>query len=158
MKSHKTTWFLVSVFLLIIGFGWWQTSVSSKVDSLQVNGEKVVVYKSPLCGCCVKYVSYLEKNGFDVEVKSTKDMNSVKEKYGVPVNMESCHTMIVDDYVVEGHIPVEVVDQLLKDRPDISGIALPDMPAGSPGMPGRKIEPFKIYSLTATGTEVFGLY
>ena len=93
-----------------------------------------------------------------MEVKSTKDMNSVKEKYGVPVNMESCHTTIVDDYVVEGHIPIEVVDQLLKDRPDISGIALPDMPAGSPGMPGKKIEPFKIYSLTATGTEVFGLY
>jgi len=158
MKSHKTAWFLVSVFLLVIGFSWWQTLAHSKVDNLQVNGEKVVVYKSPLCGCCVKYISYLKKSGYDVEVVSTDDMDSIKKKYNIPANMESCHTSIFGDYFVEGHIPLSVVDELLRDKPHVSGIALPDMPAGSPGMPGTKIEPFKIYSLTATGTEVFGIY
>jgi hypothetical protein len=74
-------------------------------------------------------------------------MQSVKEKYDISPIMESCHTMVIDDYVVEGHVPIEVVKKLLTEKPNIAGISLPDMPAGSPGMPGIKRDPFTIYSL-----------
>ena len=159
MKKKKQRGYLFWVILLLIIAGAvWGFSGQEKTNDSVDPAKKVVVYKSPTCGCCVKYVSYLEDHGYDVEVNIIKDMNSIKSKYGIPENMESCHTMLIDDYVVEGHIPLEAVDKLLQDRPDISGIALPDMPAGSPGMPGTKIEPFKIYSLNITGTKVFGLF
>jgi hypothetical protein len=74
-------------------------------------------------------------------------MQKIKDEHDISPNMESCHTMVINDYVVEGHVPIEVVEKLITEQPDISGIALPDMPAGSPGMPGIKREPFTIYSL-----------
>ena len=74
-------------------------------------------------------------------------MDAVKQRFNIPANMQSCHTTIIGDYFVEGHIPLEVIDKLLSEKPDLDGIALPDMPAGSPGMPGRKTEEFIIYGL-----------
>jgi hypothetical protein len=76
-------------------------------------------------------------------------MQSVKDKYDISPEIESCHTMVINDYVVEGHVPIEVVEKLINEKPAISGISLPDMPAGSPGMPGIKREPFTIYSLAS---------
>ncbi len=75
-------------------------------------------------------------------------MSSIKEKYQIPQNMESCHTAVIADYFVEGHVPIEAIEELLKEKLDIDGIALPGMPSGSPGMPGQKIEAFKIYALS----------
>lgn len=109
---------------------------------------KVVIYKSPTCGCCTGYSAYLEKQGFDVEVVNQENISSVKDDYNVPYGMQSCHTAIIGDYFIEGHVPVEAIDKLLLEKPDIDGIALPDMPAGSPGMPGVKSEEFVIYSLS----------
>ncbi len=110
-------------------------------------GPTVTIYKTPNCGCCVGYSSYLESNDYNVKIISLDDLSSIKDKYNIPQNMESCHTMIIDDYFVEGHVPIEVVEKLVNEKPNIDGIALPRMPAGSPGMPGKKIEPFTIYSL-----------
>lgn len=107
----------------------------------------VTVYKSQNCGCCVGYISELEANGFEVNVVNTADLSAVKQKYGVPHNMQSCHTAVVDGYFIEGHVPIEAVQKLLAERPAIDGIALPNMPAGSPGMPGVKSAPFKVYSV-----------
>ncbi len=107
----------------------------------------VTVYKSPNCGCCVGYVSELEKSGYEVKTINVEDMSTIKQKYNIPANMQSCHTAVVEGYFVEGHVPIEAVEKLLTERPAIEGIALPKMPAGSPGMPGVKSEPFKIYSL-----------
>lgn len=109
---------------------------------------KATVFKSPTCGCCVGYVAELEKQGFEVNVVSTTDMSSIKHQYNIPGNMGSCHTMVIGDYFVEGHVPIEAVNALLEEQPNIDGIALPNMPSGSPGMPGAKKAAFRIYSLS----------
>ncbi len=75
-------------------------------------------------------------------------MSSIKKKYQIPHNMEGCHTGVIGDYFVEGHVPVEAIEELLAEKPAIGGIALPGMPSGSPGMPGQKTEAFKIYALS----------
>ncbi len=111
----------------------------------------VVLYKNPLCGCCEGYASYLRSNGFSVTVKPAPDLSRIKRQHGVPDNLESCHTSLIDGYVVEGHVPVGMVNKLLSERPDIKGISLPGMPMGSPGMPGEKTEPFEIQQFTADG-------
>lgn len=111
-------------------------------------GEKITLYKSPSCGCCVKHAAVLRRHGFEVDVQNTKDMDSVKKTHNIPPNMESCHTAIIDGYFVEGHVPMTAIDQLLEEKPALDGIALPGMPAGSPGMPGVKQGPFQIFSLT----------
>jgi len=108
---------------------------------------KITLYKSPNCGCCVKYVSYLKKQGFTVETIPTNDMSSIKTEHQIPRNMESCHTMVIGNYFIEGHVPLEAVNKLLVEKPDIDGISLPDMPAGTPGMPGIKQGKWQVYSL-----------
>ena len=119
------------------------------------NGQQVTIYKSSTCGCCASYISILKSRGYDVNVVETQNMLSVKERFGIDSEMESCHTAIYDNYVVEGHVPLDVVDKLLAERPNIDGIALPDMPAGSPGMPGIKREPFTIYALSNNENSVY---
>ena len=117
--------------------------------------EKVIVHKDPSCGCCGVYVSYLRRQGFEVEVDDNTDMDSIKDKFGIPSDLESCHTTEVGGYVVEGHIPVEVIDKLLSEKPeDITGIAMPGMPSGSPGMPGPKSD-FIIHSLDGAENSVY---
>jgi len=112
---------------------------------------RATLYKNPQCGCCEGYADYLRKNGFEVEVKPTNDLASISSTAGVPANFQGCHTMFVDGYVVDGHVPVRTVRKLLSERPDIAGITLAGMPMGSPGMAGRKTEPFTIYAVTKDG-------
>jgi len=116
---------------------------------------KAVVYKSPNCGCCVKHVSYLKENGFDVDIVLVDDMESIKQKYEIPPEMESCHTTIVGNYFIEGHVPIEAIDKLLLEQSDIDGIALPGMPSGSPGMPGIKRGSFDIQAVSEGTTSDF---
>jgi hypothetical protein len=106
----------------------------------------VEFYKSASCGCCGVHSDYLSGRGkLDVDVVVLNDMKSVKDKYGIPIGLESCHTAIIDGYFVEGHVPLEVINRLLEERPNIAGIALPDMPSGTPGMPGVKNMDWVIY-------------
>ncbi len=116
---------------------------------------KATVYKSPECGCCHVWVGYLRENGFDVRVKDMDDVTSVKNRFGVPDDLWSCHTAVIGGYAVEGHVPVEAINRLLAEKPRIKGIALPGMPSGSPGMPGPKTEKFIIYTISDTKPEVF---
>ena len=116
-------------------------------DDANANAEKVIMFKDPNCGCCVGHAAFLEQNGSHVEKNSVSDMGAIKEQYGVPANMQSCHTAIIGDYFVEGHMPLEAINKLLLEKPDIDGIALPGMPSGSPGMPGAKKEAWDIYSI-----------
>jgi len=83
-----------------------------------------------------------------VEITYTEDMSSIKRKYQIPQNMEGCHTAVIGDYFVEGHVPIEAIEKLLEEKPDIDGIVLPGMPSGSLGMSGQKIEAFEIYALS----------
>ena len=114
-----------------------------------------MIYKSPTCGCCVGYAGYLERQGFDVKTIMTEDMTSIKETHDIPKNMESCHTVVIDDYFIEGHIPIEAVNTMLAEAPNIDGIALPGMPSGSPGMPGIKNTKFTIYGLSDGKTSIY---
>ena len=119
-------------------------------------GAKVVVYKTPTCGCCSKWVSHLREAGFEVEANDLTDLSSIKNHYGVRRAFSSCHTAIVEGYVVEGHVPAEHVQRLLEERPDVAGIAVPGMPIGSPGMEGPNPETYEVLSFDKAGnTAVF---
>lgn len=114
-------------------------------------GERVILYKSDYCGCCGLYEKYLDNENFMVEVIETEDLAPIKEQWSIPIEMQSCHTMIIGDYFVEGHVPREAIDKLMNEKPDIRGIALPGMPSGSPGMPGAKKEQFVIFAIGKDG-------
>jgi hypothetical protein len=104
-------------------------------------GPVVQVYKDATCGCCSLWVEHLRKAGFSATVTDSEDMAAIKTKYGVPRQARSCHTAVVDGYVVEGHVPAADVQRLLKERPRIVGIGVPGMPIGSPGMEVASVKP-----------------
>jgi hypothetical protein len=107
----------------------------------------IVVNRSPTCSCCAKWVEHLQQNNFKVEDIVTNDVQSIKDKYGVTKDLASCHTALVNGYVVEGHVPADDIKKLLKDKPHVIGIAVPQMPGGTPGMEmgGRK-DPYQVIS------------
>lgn len=94
----------------------------------------IVVYRSPTCGCCGKWMDHLKENNFNVKEVRTGEVQEVKDKYGVTQEMASCHTAIVDGYVIEGHVPANDIKTLLKTKPKVVGITVPGMPTGTPGM------------------------
>lgn len=98
--------------------------------------KEVVMYKDPNCGCCGKWAEHMRENGFDVREVATSGMQEIKQDAGVPRALNSCHTAKVGGYIVEGHVPAEDVKRLLSERPELTGIAAPGMPLGSPGMEG----------------------
>ncbi|MCA9366824.1 hypothetical protein KC887_00995 [Candidatus Kaiserbacteria bacterium] len=114
-------------------------------------GQSVTLYKSPNCGCCSGHAEALRKAGFDVTIELTDDLASVKQSHNIPLGGESCHTSVIGDYVVEGHVPLEAIEKLLTEKPDIAGIGLPGMPIGTPGMPGKKTAPYEVYQLSDQG-------
>ena len=103
----------------------------------------VDVHKDPACGCCSKWVEHLEAHGFAVRTNDDTDMATFKATHGVPRQMQSCHTALVDGYVIEGHVPAADVQRLLKERPAIAGLAVPGMPIGSPGMEVTSVKPHR---------------
>ena len=105
------------------------------------------LYKDPNCGCCQEYADYLRDNGFDLKVVPTDDMAELRHEHGISEEMTGCHMTLIDGYVVEGHVPVAIINRLLGDRPDIKGISLPGMPMGSPGMAGEKTEAFTVLEI-----------
>lgn len=119
--------------------------------ALPVRAEEktATVYKSPTCGCCKGYVEHMRAQGWKVETKDMDDLDMVKKIMGVPVAMQSCHTVTIGNYVVEGHVPLEYVERMLSEKPKIRGIALPGMPTGVPGMEGPR-EPITVYTLEDT--------
>ncbi len=114
---------------------------------------ELIVYKSATCGCCDIHADYLIAQGYRVEKVDTENMEEIKDRYSVPRELWSCHTTIVNggEYFIEGHIPVEAIEELLESEPEIAGIGMPGMPSGSPGMPGPKYEPFEIMQVDEDG-------
>jgi hypothetical protein len=156
LKKLSNKALIVVVVLLISIGGYYFFRDRFLSDSVgEVEKIQATLYKSATCSCCLGHAGYLGGKGFDVKRVTVEDINSVKEKNNIPFNMQSCHTTEIGDYFVEGHVPVEAVEKLLVEKPDIDGIALPDMPAGSPGMPGIKREEFVIYSLKDGQSEEF---
>ena len=109
------------------------------------------LYKNPECGCCDGHADYLRHHGFAVTAKATHDLAEISRKAGIPAELQGCHTTFIENYVVDGHVPVEAIKKLLAERPAIKGITLPGMPDGSPGMSGKKSGPFKILAIGADG-------
>ncbi len=121
--------------------------------------EEIVVYKNPSCGCCGSWVNHLRRNGFKVTVNNIEDLDPIKNKAGVPDGMESCHTAFVAGYVVEGHVPAENIEEILAERPEMKGLAVPGMPSSAPGMDSPDYEPYTVYSFDAKGAlKVYASY
>ncbi len=139
----------IIVVLAVAGTFYFTSGKSNTSEPVALNGfgtgQKVTIYKDPNCGCCVGYADELKRQGFDVETISTKDMASIKGKYNIPTDKQSCHTITMGNYFIEGHVPMGAVEKLLKEQPDIAGIGLPRMPSGTPGMPGPKRAPYEVY-------------
>ena len=118
-----------------------------------------IVYKSPTCDCCASWVKHMRANGYVVEVVEQDDINAVKQRFGVPMNLASCHTAIIGGYVVEGHVPASAVKRLLQEKPAALGVSAPGMPIGSPGMPGLNPEPFAVQLFDERGrTSIYESY
>ena len=112
----------------------------------------VLVYKTPACGCCNGWVEHMEAAGYTVDARNVTDLMSIKLDAGVPTALSSCHTAVIDGYVVEGHVPAEQIRRLLAERPEVAGIAVPGMPTGSPGMEGPNAKPYQVYSFGIDGS------
>lgn len=152
-KKKNNIIFIVIISISLLGIFF--VMKNSKTNTIDVTTSQniLTVYKSPTCGCCKNYISYLKREEFIVNVVDTSDMDTIKNQYGIPQNMQSCHTTVVgeNEYVVEGHIPVEAIHKLISEKPLLSGIAMSGMPAGSPGMPGKKQGVFNIFSIDDVG-------
>jgi len=116
-------------------------------------GVGVTVYESPTCGCCGKWAGYLQENGFKVEIinMSYSELDAVHAKYGVPSSLRQCHIAIVQDYVIEGHVPVDAIRRLLKEKPTVVGLVVQGMPIGSPGMEGLISEHYDVLTFDRQG-------
>mgnify|MGYP001455376386 CR=1 FL=1 len=157
MILKKLTKYII-ILILSVSFFYAFYFVADKQEVLaNTNNNKlnVEVFKTPSCGCCYGYVLFLEKEKFNVKQTDMRSLHSIKKKYNIPIEMQSCHTTIMGKYFIEGHVPLQAVNKLLKEQPDIDGIALPGMPIGTPGMPGEKEGPYVIYQLIDGKFSVF---
>ena len=122
---------------------------------------EMTVYRSPSCGCCGVWVEHAQKHGFKIKDIKTEEMEAIKQKHNVPAELASCHTTIIDGYIMEGHIPADDIKRFLAEKPDdLVGLAVPGMPIGTPGMEARDIkQPFQVLAFNDKGeVEVFKEY
>ncbi|HUF67280.1 MAG TPA: DUF411 domain-containing protein [Longimicrobiales bacterium] len=118
--------------------------------------QAITVYRTASCGCCGKWVEHLQAAGFEPTVHMVDSIEQAPPRKDVPAALQSCHTATLEGYVVEGHVPAEVIRQLLKERPRVQGIAVPGMPPGSPGMESSNPQPYDVLTFDANGrTTVF---
>ncbi len=162
MKIQRQSWIatlLVSGLVTTgcsIAAGPRQMSEADQISQAVTLTDTVTVFRSPTCGCCGLWIEHMQAAGFEVKDEITEDMTAVKQQYGIPTSLASCHTTIVtaadQQYIVEGHIPAQDVARLLIEQPNIVGIAVPGMPIGSPGMEsGDYVEPYNVFSFTEFG-------
>jgi hypothetical protein len=119
----------------------------------------ITVYKDPSCGCCKRWIEHLVTNGYRVDAKDTPEMAQIKRTLGVPEALTSCHTAVVNGYLIEGHVPAADIARLLKEKPKVAGLAVPGMPTGSPGMEGGRQQHYQVLSFDKSGkTKVFASY
>lgn len=116
------------------------------------------MYKMPYCTCCEGHAEHLRANGFDVEIEEVEDLTPIRQAEGVPAELEGCHTILVDGYVVEGHVSAGLIHRLLTERPaGVHGLAMKGMPTGVPGMPGPKQGPIDVFAFGAGQPTVFAV-
>ena len=139
----RRTAIILAMGLLASGAAWAQRDQKPTID----------VFKTSTCGCCKIWVEHLRSSGFTVKTTDIEDLSGLKAKHGVPATLQSCHTGVVDGYVVEGHVPAADIHRMLKERPKVAGLAVPGMPIGSPGMevPGVKPQAFNVMAFEKGG-------
>ncbi len=143
--------------VIALGFAGMVAALGGLARATPAAAPDVVVYKRPGCDCCKKWIEHLRAVGFRVTARDTSDLTGVRARYGVPQKLTSCHTAVVDGYVVEGHVPADVIQHLLKERPTLAGVAVPGMPAGSPGMESETPTHYRIFTFEKGGaTAVYG--
>jgi hypothetical protein len=123
---------------------------SRRLVALEAN-PVITVYRDPNCGCCAKWVKHLAANGFVTKVQDTPDMDAVKKNMRVPADLQSCHTAVVDRYVIEGHVPAADIKKLLASKESVQGLAAPGMPMGSPGMEGGTADKYDVIAFSTDG-------
>lgn len=129
-----------------------QSTWNEKTESLDKGDRDIVVYRSSTCGCCAKWLTHLSTHGFNVTDYIIDDVQGIKDQYGVTSSLASCHTAIINGYVVEGHVPAGDIKTMLKNQYNIKGLAVPGMVVGTPGMEMRgQVEPFRVLAFDASG-------
>ena len=119
---------------------------------------QVIVHRDPSCGCCGAWAEHLRRAGFPVKIVETSNLNVIKQRRGVPVDLVSCHTAEVAGYVVEGHVPAGAIRRLLAEKPQAAGLAVPGMPIGSPGMEGGAPDTYEVVLFGAQVRRTFARY
>jgi hypothetical protein len=137
---------------ILFAVGLW-VGVQGLVPVMAATKPSMTVYRSPTCGCCEKWVAHMRQNGFKVEDIVSSDMEAVKQQRGVPKVLRSCHTAVVGQHVIEGHVPAQDIEALLKGPASPYGISVPGMPSGTPGMEmgGRK-DPYDVVGFEKNGS------
>ena len=136
---------------------------SGAVTQANINIPKVISFRSASCGCCKKWINHLRDNGLEVVDNIVEDVSVIKNQYQIPNNLRSCHSAQIANYTIEGHVPIESINKLFREKPNINGIAVPGMPLGSPGMEihshdshSHDYENYKIVSFSKNGkTKIF---
>jgi hypothetical protein len=137
--------------LVIAGFAL-AGSVALSASPPARQSAQMTVYKTPTCGCCAKWVDHMKAAGFKVQVQDMDDLTEIKQASGVPIPIRTCHTAVVSGYVIEGHVPADLVKKVLAEKPKMTGIAVPGMPVGSPGMEsGNQKSPYDVVLFDKTG-------
>lgn len=153
MSNNKILLVGAVVTLAVGAYLFWPGNERNIVEDPADSGKiEVVMYKNEGCDCCTKWAFHMERKNFVVEEKAIDGMMALKQQYGVPARFESCHTAIVGDYFVEGHVPVEDVERLLSEKPDALGLTVPGMPIGSPGMEGPNPQTYDVYLVGKDGS------
>ena len=152
-RPSKTMLLTVSAALFALGTLFLQPANADHVEGMSHThlAKQMTVHKSPWCGCCTGWTKALEKSGYKMSVSHHDDLDPIKKQFGVPEAMAGCHTALWGDYVVEGHVPLEALAKLEKERPDIRGIAVPGMPSGSLGMGYDPKAQYTVYALPKDG-------
>ena len=171
MRSRVIAWLLRSALLLsgalLLGNStavWAHGGVQGTdvmPDTSSANGPAITIMRSASCGCCTRWGEHIAAAGFAITDVVTEEMDRVKQQHGIPDELASCHTAVVEGYVIEGHVPASSIQRLLRERPAIKGLTAPGMPMGSPGMDGPGITPesFDVLAIGTDGkTRVFDRY
>jgi len=146
---------MIKIFLLLL-----LQVLSFNVFAADLEQADIKVYRSPSCQCCHKWINHLKENKFNVLDVLSNNMASVKTAVQLPKPMASCHTAIIDGYIIEGHVPADDIRRLLADKPNIAGLSVPQMPVGTPGMEmGERKDPFIVFQFDKNGQyTVFNQY
>lgn len=157
MKPSRFIAYASVIIIIAAGAIWYIVSdYYSSHEAVPTAKADVVMYKNAGCQCCDKWAAYMQGSGYTVKTVAAQNLAAIKADQGIPQNMGACHTALIGNYVIEGHVPAEDIMRLQKEAPDAKGLVVPGMPASSPGMNTALNEPYEVYLLKNDGsTEVY---